>query len=60
MAIIRRIDNDGDARVGYGEFAEFLRPVSGVSTVSLPRPLTRTVVEPVTTTFVEEVLPSYR
>ena len=39
--------------VGYSEWADFLRPISGVSTV----PFTRTVVDPYTTTVVEEVLP---
>ena len=53
VAIIRRIDQDGDATVGYSEWADFLRPISGVSTV----PIARTIVDPITTTIVEEVLP---
>lgn len=55
LAIIRRIDTDGDAMAGYSEWADFLRPISGVSSI----PLTRTIVEPVTTTVVEELLPPY-
>ena len=27
LAIIRRIDTDGDAKLSYEEFAEFLRPI---------------------------------
>lgn len=53
VAIIRRIDQDGDANVGYSEWADFLRPISGVSTV----PITRTIIDPITTTVVQEVLP---
>lgn len=53
VAIVRRIDQDGDAAVGYSEWADFLRPVSGVSTV----PVIRTIIDPITTTIVEEVLP---
>lgn len=49
VAIIRRIDQDGDATVGYSEWADFLRPISGVSTV----PVVGTIVDPVTTSVVE-------
>jgi hypothetical protein len=55
VAIIRRIDADGDGDCDITEWSDFLRPVSGVS--SLPRPVTRTYVEPLTRTVVEEVLP---
>jgi hypothetical protein len=39
--------------VGYSEWADFLRPISGVSTV----PIVRSIADPVITTVVEEVLP---
>ena len=35
LAIIRRIDTDGNARINYSEFAEFVRPL-----VPGPRPVT--------------------
>ena len=34
LAIVRRIDTDGDATIVYSEFAEFVRPI-----VPVPRPL---------------------
>lgn len=34
LAIVRRIDTDGDASITYAEFAEFVRPISPA-----PRPL---------------------
>ena len=34
LAIVRRVDTDGDANIVYSEFAEFVRPI-----VPVPRPL---------------------
>jgi hypothetical protein len=37
LAIIRRIDTDGDAAIAYSEFAEFVRPaIPGPRVSSIP------------------------
>jgi Ca2+-binding EF-hand superfamily protein len=41
LAIIRRIDTDGDAHVEYNEFAEFIRPLHPVPRTSVPQPPVR-------------------
>jgi len=59
LAIIRRIDTDGDADVDYAELAEFLRPLGGITTVvrEIPTYTTTVVEEPLTT--VVETVPRY-
>ena len=43
LSIIRRIDTDGDARLSFPEFSEFMRPV-GAAVVERPNPVfTRTM-----------------
>ena len=45
LAIIRRIDTDGDAALTLAEFSEFLRPLAAVS-LPVPVPVSSLVVDP--------------
>lgn len=38
LSIIRRVDTDGDARLSFAEFSEFMRPIGG-PVVERPNPI---------------------
>ena len=45
LAIIRRIDTDGDAALTLAEFSEFMRPLAAVS-LPMPVPLSSVIIDP--------------
>lgn len=60
LAIVRRLDTDGDATVNYSEWCEFLRPTPGLAPLPVPaEPVPVRVLDPVPTRVLDPLPSTY-